>query len=177
MARVEERAPATFTNTVNVQGAASLDSTLTVGSTATVGGLVTAGTGLTATTGNITATAADFVVTAGTLDIKNGTTVAQGDGSGKATTVVSNTESGKITLDDASLASLAAVTFTVTCSKARATDVCIVNHHSGGTVGAYSIDATGHGAGSFKITVTNITTGALAEQPVLHYALIKTAHT
>ena len=174
MARGEEKAPATYTNTVNIQGAATLDSTLTVSSTATVGGLLTAGTGLTATTGPITVTAGDLVATEGTLDIKNGTTVTQS--TSKSTTVVSNTEAGKITMNAAQLNTDTAVTFQVTCSKARATDVCIVNHHSGGTVGAYVITASGHDAGHFDITVRNITGGNLSQALVLHYALIKTVH-
>ena len=124
---------------------------------------------------SLTATAGDVAIDAGTIEIKNGGSVVQG--SSKSTTVVLNTEAGKITMHAAALASDTAVTFTVTNSTARATDVCIVNHHSGGTVGAYAIDATGHAGGSFKITLRNITSGALSEALVLHYALIKTAHT
>jgi len=67
MARVEEKAPATFTNTVNIQGAATLDSTATVGSTLGVVGAVTAAAGLTATTGGVTVTAGGLTVTAGRI--------------------------------------------------------------------------------------------------------------
>ena len=133
-------------------------------------GTITAGTTLTATSGDIT-------LTSGALKLDDGGAVAQGDGSGKATGVTLNKIVGKITMDDAELTAGSAVTFTVTCSHARATDVVVINHHSGGTVGSYHASATGHAAGSFKVTVINISTGALSEQPILHYALIKTAHT
>jgi hypothetical protein len=89
-----------------------------------------------------------------------------------------NKPTGKITMHGAALGIDAIISFQVTCAAfARATDVCIVNHHSGGTIGKYVVQATGHAAGSFKITVTNISGGSLSEAIVLHYALIKTAHT
>ena len=130
---------------------------------------------LTSDTG-VTVTAGSLSMTADTLKLDNGGAVTQL--TSKSTTVVLDKPVGKITLHAAALASDAIVTFQVTCATfARATDVCIVNHHSGGTIGKYSVDATGHAAGSFKITVTNISGGSLSEAIVLHYALIKTAHT
>jgi hypothetical protein len=143
-------------NGASLSGVASLSTT----------GAVTSGTTLTATSG----------VTGGALKLDDGGAVAQGDGSGKATAVTLNKIVGKITMDDAELTAGSTVTFTVTCSHARATDVVVINHHSGGTVGSYHVQATGHAAGSFKVTVTNVTSGALSQQPVLHYALVKTAH-
>ena len=125
---------------------------------------------------SLTATTGDIDLAAGTIEIANGGVVTQL--SSKSTTVVLDKPTGKITMHAAALADAAAVTFQVTCASfARATDVCIVNHHSGGTVGAYSVDATGHATGNFKITVTNISGGSLGQALVLHYALIKTAHT
>jgi len=174
MARVEEKAPATFTNTVNIQGAATLDSTLTVSSTATLGGLLTAGTGLTATTSNITATAGDFIATEGTMSLIRGGAVVQG--TSKSTGVTLNKECGKITTHAAALADNAIVTFTVTNDKAGAKDAIIVNHHSVGH-GKYKVQATGQASGSFKITITNVSGGSLEEAMVIHYAIIKTAHT
>ena len=125
---------------------------------------------------SLTATTGDIDLDVGTIEIANGGSVTQA--TSKSTTVVLDKPTGKITMNAAALADAAAVTFQVTCATfARATDVCIVNHHSGGTVGAYSVNASGHAAGSFKITVTNISGGSLSEALVLHYALIKTAHT
>ena len=134
----------------------------------TTTGAITAGTTLTATSGDIT-------LTSGAIEYADGGSVTQA--SSKSTGVTLNNPTGKITMDDAALASDAIVTFTVTCSHARATDVVVANHHSGGTVGAYIVQATGHAAGSFKITVTNVSAGSLSEAPVLHYMLVKTAHT
>ncbi len=71
----------------------------------------------------------------------------------KATGVTLNTASGQITLDDASLAAATEVSFVVTNSEVSATDVVVVNHASGGTAGAYFLQVTTVGAGSFTITV------------------------
>ena len=130
---------------------------------------------LTASTGDVTATAGNLVATSGAVRYENGGSVTQG--TSKSTGVTLNTPTGKITMHAAALASDAIVTFTVTCGAARATDVCIVNHHSGGTIGKYSIDATGHASGSFKVTVTNISGGSLSEAVVLHYVLVQGSHT
>ena len=128
------------------------------------------------TGGTVTAGGVDLLE--GTLKLSNGGSITQGDGSGKATAVTLVKPTGKITMDDAQLNIDTAVTFTVTCSGfARATDVCIVNHHSGGTVGKYVVQATGHATNTFNITVTNISAGHLSEAIILHYALIQTAHT
>lgn len=122
----------------------------------------------------ITAGGADLLQ--GTVKLSNGGAVVQG--TSKSTGVTLAKPTGKITMHAAALANEAIVTFTVTCTGfARATDVCLVNHHSGGTVGAYVVQATGHAGDSFKITVTNVSGGSLSEALVLHYALIQTAHT
>jgi len=122
---------------------------------------------------SVTTSGVDFLQ--GTVKLSNGGAVTQL--TSKSTTVVLAKPTGKITLHNAALADAAIVSFTVTCTGfARATDVCIVNHHSGGTVGAYVVQATGHATNSFKITVTNVSGGSLSEAAVLHYALIQTAH-
>ena len=124
----------------------------------------------------VTVTAGGVDLLQGTVKISNGEAVTQLTNKGTAVTV--NHPAGKITMNGAALGQDAIVTFTVTCTGfARATDVCIVNHHSAGTVGKYVVQATGHAANSFKITVTNISGGSLSEAIVLHYALIQTAHT
>tara|TARA_R110000824_G_scaffold129579_4_gene290955 strand:- start:487 stop:996 length:510 start_codon:yes stop_codon:yes gene_type:complete len=142
--------------------------TLTDVAALTTTGAVTAGTSITATSGDIT-------LTSGMVEYADGGAVTQG--TSKSTTVVLSKPTGKITMHAAALAADAIVTFTVTNTHARATDVVVVNHHSGGTVGAYTVQATGHAAGSFKITVTNVSAGSLSEALVLHYVLVKTAHT
>lgn len=96
----------------------------------------------------------------------------------KATTVIINELCGTITLNAASLAAgttgaTGVVSFTVTNSQVAATDVVIVQHDSGGTVGCYTITANTMAAGSFKITVRNNSGGALAEAIVIRFAVIK----
>ena len=115
-----------------------------------------------------------FEVTAGKLvGPATGGTVTQG--TSKSTGVTLNTSSGQITMHNASLADAAEVTFTVTNSLIAATDVVVVNHGSAGTAGAYVVQANTIAAGSFKITVGNVSGGALAEAIVLNFVALKGA--
>ena len=117
-----------------------------------------------------------FEATAGKLlGPTTGGTVTQADTSGKATGVTLNTASGQITMDDAELAAGAEVSFTVTNSLVAATDVVVVNHGSAGTAGAYLVQANTMAAGSFKITVSNVSAGALSEAIVLNFVALKGA--
>ena len=102
-----------------------------------------------------------------------GTSVTQA--TSKSTGVTANAASGVITLDDAALAAAAEVSFTVTNSEISATDVVIVNHASGGTAGSYLVQANSIAAGSFKITVANLSTGSLGEAIVLNFVALKGA--
>jgi|21_taG_2_1085346.scaffolds.fasta_scaffold21464_4 hypothetical protein len=123
---------------------------------------------------SITSDSGDLALVAGTLHVQNGGTVTQG--TSKSTTVVLNNETGQITMHDAALGAATAVEFTVTNSKCAATDVAIVNHVSTGT-GQYIITPHTMASGSFKITITNITSGALSEALVLRFVLVKGSHT
>ncbi len=125
---------------------------------------------------SITSDSGDLALVAGTLHVQNGGTVTQGDGSGKATGVTLNTETGQITMDDAQLNAATPVTFVVTNSKSTITSTAVINHVSGGTVGAYMIHAHGFTASQFSVTITNISSGNLSEAPVLRFALIHGAH-
>lgn len=93
----------------------------------------------------------------------------------KATGVTLNVHSGQITMNNAALGAGAEAAFTVTNSKCSATDVIIVNAASGGTSAAYGVDVTAVAAGSFEITVSNLTAGSLSEAVVLNFAIIKSA--
>ena len=115
----------------------------------------------------------DIEIVSGTINVADGGTVSQL--TSKSTTVILNTHSGQITMDDAGLADDAIVSFTVTNSNVAATDVVIVNHSSGGTVGSYVVQAHTPAAGSFKIGVINVSGGSLAEIPVISFAVIKGA--
>lgn len=91
----------------------------------------------------------------------------------KSTGVTVNKVSGSITMNNAALGASSLASFVVTNSAVAATDVVIVNVSSGGTANAYRADVTAIAAGSFTITVQNITGGSLSESPVLSFAVIK----
>jgi len=91
----------------------------------------------------------------------------------KATTVVLNTTTGQITMNAASLAANTTVAFTLTNSVVAALDILHIKHTSGGTLGAYRVEAF-EAAGSASVRVTNITAGALAEAVVLKFYIFKT---
>ena len=115
-----------------------------------------------------------FEITAGSLaGPTDGGTVTQA--TNKATTVISNTESGQITMNGAALADAAEVSFTVTNSKVAATDVDVACHGSAGTAGAYIVSANSIAAGSFKITVSNVSGGSLSEAIVINFVALKGA--
>jgi len=92
----------------------------------------------------------------------------------KTTGVTLNKPSGQITMNNAALAAATIVSFTFTNSTISSTDVLVINHVSGGTVGSYTFTAA-CGAGSATVYVRNATSGSLGEAIVLRYALIKGA--
>ncbi|WP_292363015.1 right-handed parallel beta-helix repeat-containing protein [Mesorhizobium sp.] len=92
----------------------------------------------------------------------------------KATGVTLNKPSGQITLNAAALANGAGVSFVLTNSTITADDVLVLNHISGGTAGAYTLNAR-CAAGSATIDVRNVSAGSLSEAIVLQFALIQGA--
>ena len=78
-------------------------------------------------------------------------------------------------MNNAALAAAAEVSFTVTNSEVSATDVVVVNHGSAGTAGSYLVNANGIAAGSFKVTVSNVSGGSLSEAIVINYVALKGA--
>lgn len=102
-----------------------------------------------------------------------GGTVTQG--TDKSTAVELNKVTGAITMNNAELADATNVTFTVTNSACAANDVPLVTHKSGGTLGAYHVDAHSPAAGSFKITIRNRSGGALSEALVIQFVIFKGA--
>lgn len=100
-----------------------------------------------------------------------GGTVTQG--TSKSTGVTLDKVCGTITTHAESLAAGAEVTFTVTNSNVAITDIPIVCIRSGGTVGAYGLFVSAVAAGSFSLTLSNLTTGALAEAIVISFGLLK----
>ena len=115
-----------------------------------------------------------FEVTAGKLTgPTKGGTVTQA--TNKSTGVTLNTESGQITMNDAALAAAAEVSFTVTNSEIAATDVVVVNHGYAGNAGSYLVGVSAIAAGSFGITVTNVSGGSLSEAIVINFVALKGA--
>jgi len=94
--------------------------------------------------------------------------------SSKSTGVTLNKITGQITLNNATLNAATNVSFTLTNSAISNTDVMIINHISGGTVGAYTFNGA-CGNGSATITIRNITAGNLSEAPVIRFVVIKGA--
>ena len=92
----------------------------------------------------------------------------------KATAVTLNAICGQITMHNASLTHQTPVAFTLTNSAIAADDVVVVSVKSGGTAGAYLVNAGAVAAGSCSITLFNCqTAGSLSEAVVLSFAVIK----
>ena len=94
----------------------------------------------------------------------------------KSTGVTLNARCGRITLNNANLVAGTAVTFTLTNSSIAATDILMLNHVSGGTLGNYTFVAR-CAAGSATIAVRNVSGGDLAEAVVIAFAVLKATTT
>jgi hypothetical protein len=95
----------------------------------------------------------------------------------KATAVTLNTPTGRITMNNAALAGLTTVTFTLNNSLITTLDNLLIQHRSGGTLGGYRIEAYGFTNGAVTIAVTNMTAGTLSEAIALNYSIIAGAVT
>jgi hypothetical protein len=93
----------------------------------------------------------------------------------KSTGVTIDRPSGRVTMNAASLAANTTVSFLVTC----ATDTPNVAIVSNGTAaaGAYLAWVSTVGNGSFRISVRNMTAGALADAIQINYTIVKGAIT
>ena len=115
---------------------------------------------------------ADNILSSGSLGY---TTDAQGtvtQATSKSTAVTLNKSAGQITMNNASLASVTNVTFTLNNSLISANDIVILNVAAGATAGAYNCWVSGLSAGSVSITLRNISGGSLSEAVVINFALI-----
>lgn len=92
----------------------------------------------------------------------------------KSTGVTLNKKCGEITLNGAALAAATIVSFTLTNTAIGASDLLVLNHSSGGTAGAYTLNAQ-CASGSASINVRNATAGSLSEAIVIRFAVIKGA--
>jgi hypothetical protein len=94
----------------------------------------------------------------------------------KSTAVTLNTSAGRITMNNASLATATNATFTLNNSLISANDTVILTISGGqATAGSYNVFANALAAGSVSITLRNISGGTLSEAIVINFALIHCA--
>jgi hypothetical protein len=93
----------------------------------------------------------------------------------KTNPVTLNRPTGFIATDSAALAANTAVTFILNNSLIESTDIVLISHEFGGTLGAYNF-ATSPSAGTANIVIRNITSGSLSESLRLRFIVIKSAN-
>ena len=91
----------------------------------------------------------------------------------KATAVTLDAKTGQITTHNAALAAATIVSFTLTNARVAAADQIVCSHHSGGTIGAYTINGRATANGTAQITLRNNTAGSLSEALVIKFSIIK----
>jgi len=91
----------------------------------------------------------------------------------KATGVTLSKVAGTITTHAAALAAAVEVTFTVTNTTVAITDVIVLSIQSGGTSGEYLAHVTDVGAGSFDITLANMSASSASDAVLINFAVIK----
>ena len=94
----------------------------------------------------------------------------------KSTAVTLNKPAGRITMNNASLATATNATFTLNNSFISANDTVILTISGGqATPGSYNVFANGLAAGSVSISLRNISGGTLSEAVVINFAIIHCA--
>ena len=94
----------------------------------------------------------------------------------KSTAVTLNKSAGRITMNNASLATATNATFTLNNNLISANDTVILTISGGqATAGSYNVFANALAAGSVSITLRNISGGTLSEAVVINFALIHCA--
>jgi hypothetical protein len=93
----------------------------------------------------------------------------------KSTAVTLNTSAGRITMNNAALATQTHVLFTLNNTTLGPNDVLIVSVSGGGTAGAYWPYVASQTTGSAQIGLYNNTAGSLSEAVVVNYAIIHCA--
>ena len=118
----------------------------------------------------------DVIESSGTLGY---TAAAQGTVTqltDKSTAVTLNRSAGRITMNNASLATATNATFTLNNSFISANDTVILTISGGqATPGSYNVFANSLSAGAVSITLRNISGGSLSEAIVINFALIHCA--
>jgi hypothetical protein len=127
-------------------------------------------------TGNVLTSAGNVLVTGGTggVGYTNGAGGTVSQSGNKSGGVTLDKQSGAITMQATNLAAATIVSFVLTNSTIGTNDLLVLQHQSGGTLGAYTLNAA-CAPGSATIYVRNNTAGGLAEALVIRYAVIKGA--
>lgn len=103
-------------------------------------------------------------------------TAAQGtvtQATSKSTGVTLNKSAGRITMNNAALASNTAVSFTLTNNSISSNDTIILNISGGqATAATYNAWVDSLSAGSAVIVVRNVSGGSLSEALILNFAII-----
>ena len=91
----------------------------------------------------------------------------------KSTAVTLNKSMGRITMNNASLATATNATFTLNNSTISANDTVILTISGGqATAGSYNVFANALASGSVSITLRNISGGTLSEAVVINFCVI-----
>ena len=91
----------------------------------------------------------------------------------KSTAVTLNTSVGRITMNNASLATATNATFTLNNSMISVNDAVILTISGGQTTpGSYNVFANALAAGTVSITLRNISGGPLSEAIIINFAII-----
>jgi hypothetical protein len=115
----------------------------------------------------------DFIYSSGELGYTQAATGVATQLTSKATGVTLNTSCGTITMNAESLAAATNATFTLTNSRISTQDAIILSIVNGtATLGSYTLWTTAIAAGSAKITLRNITAGALLEAVVFNFVIV-----
>jgi hypothetical protein len=94
----------------------------------------------------------------------------------KSTAVTLNNSAGRITMNNASLATATNATFTLNNTTISANDAVILTISGGqATAGSYNAFANALAAGTVSITLRNISGGSLSEAVVINFAVIHCA--
>lgn len=125
-------------------------------------------------TGNVFATTS--ILTNGAtngIGYSGGAGAAVTQATSRTTGVTINNVCGRITLFSTTTTAGTFASFTVTNSAVASTDVVIVNIGSGATANSYSVTVSAVATGSFRVQIANAAAVAVAEAPVLNFAVIK----
>lgn len=131
--------------------------------------VIASGLGGMASVGPILAASVDSVIGYG---LTSGGSVIQG-GAVKTQGVTLDAPVGRISTNGGNINANTSAVFTLTNSKIKANDLLVLNHVSGGTLGAYTFNAESFALGQCDIRISNRTAGNLAEGLDIRFAVIR----